>query len=301
MIGARGRKKGEEPEVSPIESVRTLAVLLQAGASPITAWRHLAEAGAPAAVEVVALVEGGRALPDAIRAQGGAWREVAQAWSVAATVGAPLGEVLRVIADALEDAASTVDEVRVALAEPSGTARLMQWLPLVGLLLGAALGFDTATTLFTRPAGIACLVAGVALILLARLWTRALVRRATPPPGVPGFLAELIAVALTGGAAIPRALALVEDETEAGIAPDSAVRRVLALSESAGVPAVELLRADAARQRRAARVQGRMGAARLSARLLLPLGACTLPAFLLLGVAPLILSVLATTPLPFAL
>jgi tight adherence protein B len=45
-------------------------------------------------------------------------------------------------------------------------------------------------------------------------------------------------------------------------------------------------------------VQGRLRAAQLSSRLLLPLGACTLPAFLLLGVAPLMLSVLTSTPLP---
>jgi len=41
-----------------------------------------------------------------------------------------------------------------------------------------------------------------------------------------------------------------------------------------------------------------MRAAKLSSSLLIPLGVCTLPAFLLLGVAPLILSVLSSTPLP---
>jgi tight adherence protein B len=45
-------------------------------------------------------------------------------------------------------------------------------------------------------------------------------------------------------------------------------------------------------------VQGRLRAAHLSTRLLLPLGVCTLPAFLLLGVAPLLLSVLGSTPVP---
>ncbi|GAA5147846.1 hypothetical protein GCM10025768_08560 [Microbacterium pseudoresistens] len=291
------RKSGEE--AMPIEAVRTLAVLLQAGATPVAAWRHLAETGESAAAAVSTGLERGRSLTEAIRARGGAWREVAQAWAIAATVGAPLAEALRVIADALDDASATSDEVRVALAEPAGTARLMQWLPLVGLLLGAGLGFDTLTVLFTTGAGIGCLIAGALLIVLSRVWTAALVRRATPPPGIPGFHAELLAVALSGGTSIPRALALVEEETEADPRASQSIRRVLQLSSSAGVPAVELLRADAARERREARVQGRLGAARLSARLLLPLGACTLPAFLLLGVAPLILSVLATTPLPF--
>jgi tight adherence protein B len=61
---------------------------------------------------------------------------------------------------------------------------------------------------------------------------------------------------------------------------------MLRLSRRAGARAVELLRADAAEQRRRARTDGRLRAARLSSRLLLPMGVCTLPAFLLLGVAP---------------
>jgi len=290
-------------ETRTAESVRTLAVLLQAGAAPVTAWRHLADGGSADASAVLADVEVGRPLVEAIRAAGGAWRTVAAAWSIAATVGAPLGDVLRAIAAALEGAADIRDEVSIALAEPAGTARLMLWLPLVGLLLGTALGFDTVTVLVTQPAGWVCLAAGLGLLLAARAWTRTLVRRATPPPAIPGIRAELLVVALTGGTAIVRARGLVEQElAEEAVAADDehAIDRVLRLSAAAGVPAVELLRAEADRARRDARTAGRTGAARLSSRLLLPLGACTLPAFMLLGVAPLILSVLSTTPLPFA-
>ena len=50
---------------------------------------------------------------------------------------------LRGLAAALRDAQEAADDVRVALAEPAGTARLMGWLPLVAVGLGAALGFDT--------------------------------------------------------------------------------------------------------------------------------------------------------------
>lgn len=302
-----GRRRRSKPtagvEAGIAEEVRTLAVLLQAGAAPLAAWRHLADSGSVTAAVVLADVEHGEPLVEAIRARGGAWATVAAAWSIAATVGAPLGDVLRAIAAALEGAGDIRDEVAVALAEPAGTARLMLWLPLVGLLLGSALGFDTITVLLTRPPGWVCLAAGSGLLLAARAWTRALVRRAAPPRGIPGIRAELLAVALTGGTAITRALALVEQEASAEPDPaetGAAIERVLRLSAAAGVPAVELLRAEAARARRAARTAGRTGAARLSSRLLLPLGACTLPAFLVLGVAPLILSVLSTTPLPFA-
>lgn len=278
-------------------SVQTLAVLLQAGAVPVVAWRHLADIGDPHALAVTERVEGGVPLRDAIEAEGGAWVDLAAAWEIATTVGAPLAEVLRIIAESLRDAASAADDVRIALAEPAGTARLLLWMPLAGLLLGFALGFDTVGVIVGNPLGAACVVAGLLLVLAARLWTRRLLRRAAPEPGTPGMRAELVAVALAGGASIDRALRLVA-ESSAGGGTEEGIRSVLELSRAAGVPAVELLRASAAQDRHAARVHGRLRAAKLSTRLLIPLGVCTLPAFLLLGVAPMLLSVLASTPLP---
>lgn len=279
-------------------AVQTLAVLLQAGAVPLVAWRHLAETGDPHAGAIVSRVESGVPLLIAIEQEGGAWTDLAAAWEVATTVGAPLAEVLRMIAETLRDAASAADDVRIALAEPAGTARLLLWMPFAGLLLGFALGFDTVGVIIANPLGTACVVAGLLLVVAARQWTRALLRRARPADGTPGMRAELIAVALAGGASIDRALRLVADSSVTGPGHEERIRAVLDLSRAAGVPAGELLRASAAQDRHASRIQGRLRAARLSTRLLIPLGVCTLPAFLLLGVAPLLLSVLASTPLP---
>lgn len=279
-------------------AVRTLAVLLQAGARPLAAWRHLADTDDPVAVRILARLDAGADLAGAIDAEGGAWSDVAAAWEIATTVGAPLAVVLRALAESLQDAAAAADDVRVALAEPAGTARLLLWLPFAGLLLGFALGFDTLGVLVGNPFGIACVVLGTGLVLLARWWTARMVRAAQPRAGTPGMHAELVAVALAGGAGIPRALRLVEHSPAALDEDRRSTDAVLELSRSAGVPAGELLRASAAQQRHDARVEGRVRAARLSSKLLLPLGVCTLPAFLLLGVAPLMLSVLASTPLP---
>jgi tight adherence protein B len=214
---------------------------------------------------------------------------------VATTVGAPLADSLRALATALRDAEEAADDVRVALAEPAGTARLMGWLPFVAVGMGTLLGFDTLRALLGSPVGIACLVMGLALIVAAQQWTSALVRRAAAGRGIPGIGAELFAIALSGGVSLERAATIIRDAT--GTDADPATRRVLALSRSAGVPAVELLRASAALARHRARIDGRLRAARLSSRLLLPLGVCTLPAFLLLGVAPMLLSVMSTTSL----
>lgn len=277
------------------DTVQQLAVLLQAGASPAAAWRHLAASGlAPQAVPVSAAVEGGASIAEALRERGSAWSGLATAWHIADVVGAPLAGALRTYAEAVRDAAQTADDVRVALSEPAATARLMAWLPPLGLGLGFALGFDPLGALVAGPLGWACLAGGLLLMFAARRWTASLVRRAQPPPGVPGLDAELLAVALGGGVSIDRATSLVGS----ALGDDNAVVKVsrldgiLALSQSAGVPAAELLRADAARSRREARTAGRISAARLSSSLLLPLGACTLPAFILLGVAPMAIAVL---------
>lgn len=298
MVTSKRREDAGTAAEAAAVSVRTLAVLLQAGAVPLTAWRHLADSGDVHAQRIVARCDDGTPLVLAIEAEEGAWRDVAAAWDVATTVGAPLADVLRSLAETMRDTASAADDVRIALAEPAGTARLLLWMPLAGLLLGFALGFDTLGVLIGNPLGTVCLVAGLVLVLCARLWTRRLLRRAQPDPGSPGMHAELVAVGLAGGASIPRSLRIVEDGPARDRLETARTTAVLELSRAAGVPAGELLRAAAAQDRHDARVRGRMRAARLSSQLLIPLGVCTLPAFLLLGVAPLILSVLSSTPLP---
>ncbi|GAA1938765.1 hypothetical protein GCM10009775_33640 [Microbacterium aoyamense] len=287
------------PEYATVADILLqLAVLLQAGLPPARAWIHLADTGEPLAEGVRRRLEDGLTLADAIEgttASPGPWHEVAAAWRVATTVGAPLADALRSLADALRDAQRTMDDVRIALAEPAGTARLLAWLPLVAVALGAAFGFETFAVLVGSPIGIACLVGGIVLILVARRWTSVLVRSARAQDAVPGLDADVLAIALSGGASIDRARTLVAAATGAPVDPST--DSVLALSRSAGVPAVELLRAAASLSRHRARVDGRLRAVRLSSRLLLPLGVCTLPAFLLLGVAPMLLSVVSVVPL----
>lgn len=303
----RRRVPGTRPEADAAEAVLRLAVLLQAGVAPARAWEHLARAGDPAAARVVSSMSDGMPLAEAIATAGTwAWREVGVACQVAVVVGAPLAESLRGLAAALRDAQEAADDVRVALAEPAATARLMGWLPLLAVGLGAALGFDTFGTLFTQPLGIACLVAGAVLIVLSRRWTSRLVRGAEAGDRMPGLDAELVAIALSGGVSIDRARAVVRaaatlraagagGDGDGPVEPEvDDVEEVLALSRTAGVPAVELLRASAAHARHRARIDGRLRAARLSSRLLLPLGVCTLPAFLVLGVGPMLLSVMST-------
>ncbi|MGZ0713029.1 type II secretion system F family protein (plasmid) [Coraliomargarita sp. W4R53] len=289
------------PGSAPTDVVLQLAVLLEAGLPPHRAWRYLAAAGQPDARVIVSACERGVALADAIATVEGSrsaddqsWRELAAAWSIATTVGAPIAPSLRSMATALRDTRDVADEVSVALAEPAGTARLMGWLPLVAIGLGLALGFDTVQILFTTPLGIACLAGGLALVFASRRWTAHLVRQAATDSAIPGLGAELAAIALSGGVAIGRARSIVRG---AGFDIGEEAESLLDLSRTAGVPALELLRAASELARHRVRTEGRLRAARLSSKLLLPLGVCTLPAFLLLGVAPMLLGVMSSMSL----
>lgn len=302
--------------------VEKLAVLLAAGVAPAAAWAYLAEVPSKSLAYRVseaasALADGraisspaatGRGRGGSVRRRGSrsdtadddiAWRGLAAAWQVATDAGAPLAPTLKRLAASLRDLADNERDARTALAGPVATTRMVMVLPLVGVAFGVALGFDTIGALLTTAPGVACLMTGVVMMLVARWWSARLVRGAGPTTVLPGLALDLVAIAVAGGASIPRALRSVDDARDvyALDVDDSAtaVERTLALSARAGVPAAFLLQSEADGMRRTARSLGQRRAATLSVTLMLPLGLCILPAFMLLGVAPLMISVISST------
>jgi tight adherence protein B len=133
-------------------------------------------------------------------------------------------------------------------------------------------------------------------------WNRRLVASARVHDPLAGLGAELLAVALEGGGAPTDAVALVEDSVRRcglDVGLDDA-RQTLAFAERAGVPVAGLLRSDAVRARRLALTAELRQAALLGSRLLAPLGVCFLPAFVMLGVVPLLIGILRGTLGAFA-
>lgn len=227
-----------------------------------------------------------------------AWRGLAVALQVATESGAPLADALRDLASSLRDLGQTQRDREAAMAGPRATARTVLALPAVGILFGMGLGFDTLHVLVATPPGLTCLAAGCVLLLAARAWNGALLRRALPRERMPGLAVELVAVAMSGGGSAPAALQRVADAcTRFGLAPpDSvAVGSVLSLAQRAGVGTVDLLRAEAEQLRRDARGTAQSASASLGVRLMIPLAVCVLPAFMVLSVAPLVLSILSST------
>jgi len=163
--------------------------------------------------------------------------------------------------------------------------------------MAAAMGADLAGAA-TSAVGAAAIGLGVSLLVGGRWWMRALVRRAVARRPAAGFPEALVAIALGGGSSADAAHTMATTAARAaGLATqdDSRVRQVLALASAAGAPAAELLTAAARQERRTARAEGRRAATTLGVKLMVPLGVCVLPSFLLLAVVPVILSLLSST------
>ncbi len=225
------------------------------------------------------------------------WARLAAVWSVSAQTGAPLAEGLRGLAMTLRERARLRRACDAEAEGPRSSARLVCSLPVVSTLLGEALGFPLLDALTgTRP-GQVLLTVGLSLSAATALWIRAVVRRALHAPPESDVAFDLTAMALSAGLDPESARACATQTlTRSGVsvsaAADRDLRAALTLAARVGMIAHDLLRAEARslRDRRSTDLQ--RAVARLGTRLLIPLGAGALPAFLCLGVAPMMLTLL---------
>ncbi|MEO7722097.1 MAG: type II secretion system F family protein [Pseudolysinimonas sp.] len=289
--------------------VHRMSVLLDAGVAPASAWQHAASGlDSPVVAAVVAGIDGGavgRELVEHVLAaralappgERDAWAALAAAWAVATESGAPLAPTLRRFAEVLRSLAQGRRNVEVAIAGPMATSRIVLALPPIGLLFGMLLGFDALRILATTPTGWICLAAGALLVMAGVRWNQRLIHAARTLDATPGLGLELLAIAVSGGASLDRSRDLVDSALLDAELPalGSGADSVLSFSRAAGVPAAALLHAEASESRRAATADGERKAAELGTQLLLPLGVCILPAFIALGVAPIVISIVSST------
>lgn len=276
----RGRRDRRAAPFDPARVAGTLdrvATLVAAGVPPARAW------------ELVGRLPAGNAPASA---------DIAVVLRVAERTGAPVAETLGALAGALRRSAASDRAIRVALAGPRTSARVVLALPLFGLGLGASWGSGAVQVLTGSPLGWGCSAVAALLVLLGRAWTARLVRSATPDGRVPGVVLDAWAVAVSGGGSWIAAGEAVRHATGGNVPPEAdavRLREVLDLAQRAGVPAAGLLRRAAEDVRDDAAAAGLAAAERLAVRLVLPLGTCVLPAFVLVGVVPVVVGVLSST------
>jgi tight adherence protein B len=159
-------------------AIAALADEYAAGAGLGAAFRSAAPAAgrfAPALVEA-AVLAGLGAEPQQALSREPMLAPLAVGCALSARSGASMTALLAgVRADLMADR-DTRAAVRAAVAGPRASALLLAGLPVLGLLMGAALGADPARVLLRTPAGAGVLTAGVVLDLLGLVWTLLLTR-----------------------------------------------------------------------------------------------------------------------------
>lgn len=186
----RKRKPNARKLVEPGLLVSEVATRLRSGSSTEQAWRQtLARAGLSVGGGAV-LDENG--VPLALRRLWsqrmwgrGRSRDLLTGLPPAIAVcrmshatGAPTAQVLDSCAQGITEAADAAAGRRVALAGPKASARMLAWLPLLGLMLGTAIGASPVAFLTGSFIGAACLLFGLGFELLGILWIRRLMARA---------------------------------------------------------------------------------------------------------------------------
>ncbi len=102
--------------------------------------------------------------------------QLAACWKVAAHSGSGMSAAVHRLTQSMRDAEELRSTLQAELAGPRATAKVLSFLPLIGVLMGIAMGADPVGWLLGNPVGFVCLALGLALSLLGSLWSRRMVR-----------------------------------------------------------------------------------------------------------------------------
>lgn len=247
------------------------------------------------------------------------------------SAGAPLATSLERAAEHAEERIDALLGRQSALAAPRATGRILSWLPLLGLGLGVLMGSDPVGVLTDSILGALTGLLGLGLAFAGRRWTAALVHRAevesaagsggdqtsNVPPVDTALVLELLAAQLRAGLAPLAALGTLAEalnsrplrtvcqRLQMGSGWGSAwsgsaagtfgeLRDALAPAYTGGAPSTALLLSLADAHRLSERRAAERAAGKLSVALVVPLGLCSLPAFICLGIVPTLISLLPT-------
>lgn len=189
----RRSRAGLEATRELAEALEGLVAELRAGAHPAVAAESVADEARPegrAAAALRAIASAARlggdidvALGDVAAAgQPGseALRRVARAWTLAQRHGLPLAEVLDAVRRDLDGGVRFAAQLQAKLAGPRASAAVLACLPVLGLLLGEAMGARPVGVLASTGIGQVLLLLGGLLIAAGIAWSGRLTQRAVP-------------------------------------------------------------------------------------------------------------------------
>ncbi|QIK63958.1 hypothetical protein G7068_12685 [Leucobacter viscericola] len=316
----RHRAAGEKPSAPGAIAARC-ASMLRGGVMPHRVFGLIAEDASVDSVErrVHQLVESGETPGAAIaicateraevRRRGRAndtveWRLLASSWQLAEDTGAPLAAALERISAALLTLRRLRERRDVLVSGPKATTRLVAALPPLVLVMGWLLGFDPSPVLLSW-AGVCMVSVGLVLLAAGVYWAHRLTQQLQAQDRVAGIELELVWIALGGGASPNDAVRQVVDCLDRTgndwvefdrFCADGTLAEIVRRAHSTGVPLGPLLLSEAAALRVSSHAVLESAAERLGVRILIPLGLCVLPSFIVMGVLPVVISMVGNRP-----
>jgi tight adherence protein B len=188
LVQARVVAAGRHTErTRALEALAVLAADLRVGRGPADALAAAADVAvggtSRALLAAASAARLGGDVPGALTAEPSAVSDVlrglAACWTVCLVAGSGLASGVDRLTEGLRAAEAQRRAVDAELAGPRATALLLAALPLAGIGLAGALGADPLRVLLHTPAGVSCLIAGIALDAAGWLWTRRLVAGAS--------------------------------------------------------------------------------------------------------------------------
>lgn len=220
-------------------------------------------------------------------------------WSLAILLGGPVVLALNRITEVFERNDKNAKEVELAFAGPQSTAKLVMGLPVVALLLAQLTGMNPFGAIVGSLLGMLSVSLGVGLLVAGHYWTKSLLARALPQRLDPGAYLDCVLIGLQAGLPLDQARRIAQQnfqsifETEISAADVAKLDEAAELSRSTGAALTQIILASADQVRENLRYEISNRIARLSVKLMIPLGVAVLPAFVLLSIVPIAISLLS--------
>ena len=182
---ARRRRSSCEEAAALQDALDVLVGELRVGAHPVAAVASAAaEARGPVARSLSAVAARavlGADVAAGLRAEGqracvpGYWERLAVCWQLAHDHGLAVATLMQAAQHDISERARFVGRVEAGMAGARATAAILAALPLLGLVLGHALGADPLGFLLSGGGGSLLLVIGAALICCGLLWSDSII------------------------------------------------------------------------------------------------------------------------------
>lgn len=230
---------------------------------------------------------------------------------LSASSGAPLAQILDAVADGLEESEAAEEARRIASSSARTSSRILIALPLLGIIGAQVMGANPIGKFSDAGIGSLLGLIGLTLLLSSLFVSRTLIARAANAAREldPAIACDLAQAALEAGGSIPQVLEAIGESAEdptllaAGRGlriglkwsraweerPNDPLALALEPAWTDGAMPDELLRRSARAIRVGRIADARAKAEALGVELAIPLGALLLPAFLALGLGPVML------------